>query len=559
MFDYLIELYLNEKKKRQADPERYDEATVIYRSKTYNTSYGYANYAAAMAIRILVKYPDISPTNKINIVIGCNEFDRKIDKQIMARYFWTALVFLGTILPGHEFDNNSISVDGDDFNNEVGFFTRFGSNSLYEKGFKKELKNELVKDILLDSSLESRPVQKTQATAAVRRREDQEETAARRREDEVIKEKELTRIRTLCWLASNGNLPEIERNNYTTEEINKVISGAFWGDPTLYLGEYNALMIAATYRKLNVVKYFLEEKCADLGIKGGRFKDYTALDCARQKWWFGPSVDLDVVNYLSYCTRNEQQHALFLKQEESKGVFYGEGAATYIPRRQAWTEMLEAAAARNRDRKDEVIRAKELLRIQTLCWLASIGDTEEIRKNHYTTEEINRVISGAFWGDSTFFLGEYNALMIAASYRKLYTIKYFLEEKGADPDIKGGRFKDYTALDCARQKWWFGPSVDLDVGNYLAYSLPGRFDFYGDGNTPLSAWEHMLYDKKLREHYERIEAAHNASLEQIRSKGNLDIYLIQSAKPAPKEKSAQEREQEEYNKGAAYLHYKGYR
>ena len=111
----------------------------------------------------------------------------------------------------------------------------------------------------------------------------------------------MTRAKALCRLVSNGNLPEIINNNYTTEEINELVSWAFWGDPPSFLGTYNALMIAASYRHLDIIEYFIDVKRADPSIMGGYNRDYTALDCAKHKWWFGPSVNSDVVMYLENC------------------------------------------------------------------------------------------------------------------------------------------------------------------------------------------------------------------------------------------------------------------
>jgi hypothetical protein len=380
MFDYLIKIYETEKYKRQQDPEGYDAATLIYRIKGPKSFYGLdreslANYTTAMAIRIILKHPTISPSNTINIALTDNE-SMNIDRNLgvmghqysigLGTYYWTSLVLIGMTLPDHKFDHNSIIINGysarNGFKNQLGFFARFGSNSLYEANdqrFQKRLCNEIIMDILIDSSHESRAVQQAQEAAAARTRE---------------KEQGITRaqrIKTLCWLASNGNLREIITNDYTTEEINMITRDAFWGDPPSYLGQYNALMIAVAYRKLNVIKYFLEEKCADLSLKGGRNTDCTILDCAKQKWWFGPSVDLDIINYLNYCYRNESQQELFLKREKEKGILYGERAETHIannpPRKKAWADMLaekesvRAYQARlDQDRRDRVARIRKI-------------------------------------------------------------------------------------------------------------------------------------------------------------------------------------------------------
>lgn len=46
----------------------------------------------------------------------------------------------------------------------------------------------------------------------------------------------MTRIQTLCWLAANGNLAEIKKNNYTAEEINTNTRLAVFGDPPIFFG-----------------------------------------------------------------------------------------------------------------------------------------------------------------------------------------------------------------------------------------------------------------------------------------------------------------------------------
>lgn len=102
----------------------------------------------------------------------------------------------------------------------------------------------------------------------------------------------------LCRMAASGDLDGIKKADVSSQTINMITCDAFMGGPTCYLGKYNALMIAAAYRKFDVVKYFIEEKYADLNLKGGRNKDCTVLDCAKQEWWIGPSLDQKIVSYL---------------------------------------------------------------------------------------------------------------------------------------------------------------------------------------------------------------------------------------------------------------------
>ena len=108
-----------------------------------------------------------------------------------------------------------------------------------------------------------------------------------------------TNASALCKLASTGSFAEINKLTFSSHHINKLVQNAVLGDPPSFLGNYNALMIAAAYRHVAVVRYFVEVKHADLSIKGGRLRNYTALDCAKKVWWFAPKPNLDLINYLS--------------------------------------------------------------------------------------------------------------------------------------------------------------------------------------------------------------------------------------------------------------------
>ena len=144
------------------------------------------------------------------------------------------------------------------------------------------------------------------------------------------------RIETLCWLASNGNLSEIKKNNYSNYEIDAFVydwSFAVWGEAPSFLGTYNALMIAASHRHLNVVQYFVEEKEASLTIKGGRGHDFTALDCAKRKGWFGPAVNSDLVRYLErpiLHTRLIHLHSEERKKRDANPTAYDLDVASFL-------------------------------------------------------------------------------------------------------------------------------------------------------------------------------------------------------------------------------------
>lgn len=122
--------------------------------------------------------------------------------------------------------------------------------------------------------------------------------------------------RKLCALVEKGSLAEIERLAPTAADVNLLIDlplqtvpkhisstsiSEFWHHLTfsnmlrdvriiganmqhapilVYLGRYNALILAVCYRRYEVVNYFLNTLHADPEIKGGRKGDYSARDCA---------------------------------------------------------------------------------------------------------------------------------------------------------------------------------------------------------------------------------------------------------------------------------------
>ena len=110
----------------------------------------------------------------------------------------------------------------------------------------------------------------------------------------------------LCQLAIKGNLEEIKQNFITSELVDTIISSTKSSGPELYLGKYNALMIAIAYRQAPVVKYFIEKIGATLDIKGGRRNDLSILDCAEQPgngfflftMSFFPPIDTELQAYL---------------------------------------------------------------------------------------------------------------------------------------------------------------------------------------------------------------------------------------------------------------------
>lgn len=129
----------------------------------------------------------------------------------------------------------------------------------------------------------------------------------------------IKRIKYLCALAEVGDLDHIKTLEPTKEDIDYIIScplksislesyDEFLRSTTynllwignridlMYLGYYNALMVAVIRQHYTVVKYFLECK-ANPDIKGGRKSDYSARDCtnAACQYRFLPPPKPDIV------------------------------------------------------------------------------------------------------------------------------------------------------------------------------------------------------------------------------------------------------------------------
>lgn len=110
----------------------------------------------------------------------------------------------------------------------------------------------------------------------------------------------------LCQFAVEGDLEKIKQHFITPDLVDEIISSTKNSGPELYMGKYNALMIAIAYRHTPIVKYFIEKLGATLDIKGGRRKDLSILDCAGQPGncyflyaiSFFPPVDAKLQEYL---------------------------------------------------------------------------------------------------------------------------------------------------------------------------------------------------------------------------------------------------------------------
>ncbi|MDF2940559.1 MAG: hypothetical protein K0R66_1201, partial [Gammaproteobacteria bacterium] len=115
-----------------------------YQSEIPNTPADRVNYFMGYAI---IGIAGVTPTPTNQLIINGQDHDHTIK----AKYIWTALMLLGSILP-HRFDHRSISNWGDgwkefeqEIKHEMGYFSRFSSTSLYETEFKKHLNKDQIK------------------------------------------------------------------------------------------------------------------------------------------------------------------------------------------------------------------------------------------------------------------------------------------------------------------------------------------------------------------------------------------------------------------------------
>lgn len=82
-----------------------------------------------------------------------------------------------------------------------------------------------------------------------------------------------------------------------------------------YLGHYSPLLLAASVGSYEIVKLLHSKYDADIHLLGGRYRDTTAIDCARHHFWLGISQErtnkkIDIIQYLqshNAKTGNEQR------------------------------------------------------------------------------------------------------------------------------------------------------------------------------------------------------------------------------------------------------------
>ena len=136
----------------------------------------------------------------------------------------------------------------------------------------------------------------------------------------------------------------------------------------------------------------------------------------------------------------------------------------------AFSESAEKLVFIYDDLRDEH-RYPSIEKIKNLCALAELGDLEQIKVLEPTKQEIDYLVDCPLKSvDMTSldacihairhnlqwiganpvlaYIGRYNALMVAVIHQHYKLVEYFLREKQANPDIKGGRKNDYSARDC---------------------------------------------------------------------------------------------------------------
>ncbi len=188
--------------------------------------------------------------------------------------------------------------------------------------------------------------------------------------------------------------------------VNILLEGAYLGSVASYLGHYSPLMLAASYGREDTVKVLVEEYGADINFLGGRFRDNTALDCAKKDHWFGESKG-------KKAERSSIQSYLLEK-----------GALTGSSQRRL---------------------------IQDLCKAAYHGRLDEIKRilTQHPGVLVTQTVSDALMGWSFSYLGVYSPLMCAVIGNRMDVVRYLVEECQDNVNLLNGRGLDHTALEYA--------------------------------------------------------------------------------------------------------------
>lgn len=165
MFDYLIDLYLQEKKEQNAKPYTHDWTRGSFYNlmrekfaremdfKPEQNPRFWVNFYMAWAIKSLI--------NQLNSEKICIDRVHPLPPYYSMKHCWTAFMILGMLLPDKKFGSSDLKsqyVSKVTLKEEEGYFSRFSSNSLYETVFKKYLNKEDIQSYLkCTSTQESRP------------------------------------------------------------------------------------------------------------------------------------------------------------------------------------------------------------------------------------------------------------------------------------------------------------------------------------------------------------------------------------------------------------------
>jgi hypothetical protein len=144
MYEYILELLAEEKERFRINPDKYEQEIKNFTSnggKFPILPKSRTNYAIAYAIQLIATTKELPSQNNELLLRGRDPTD--------ARCAWTALMFLGQILP-KQFDHKAIVnlVIGFDHNAEIGYFSRFSRQSLFENDFKKHINKDDIKYFL---------------------------------------------------------------------------------------------------------------------------------------------------------------------------------------------------------------------------------------------------------------------------------------------------------------------------------------------------------------------------------------------------------------------------
>ncbi|PJD94273.1 MAG: hypothetical protein CK424_00155 [Legionella sp.] len=205
------------------------------------------------------------------------------------------------------------------------------------------------------------------------------------------------------------------------------------------------------------VKKYIQKICQALNVLYSRIdSNYTHVDGFMNDF-------INIPSMLNYKESEEQKSLYCILQRKPEvlvdriplnaihNVFSKMNIEEAIQKRFATT------TAMHQDMFSSIVIAKRI------CALVEINDLEQIKTMNPDVVNINlihdlpisssqlinfSVLKNLYINRATTFLGRYNALILAVSYRHIEIVRYFLE-KGADPRLKGGRLGDHSSLDCA--------------------------------------------------------------------------------------------------------------